>query len=115
MAIAERDCVLHSWSVQSDWDAPTGGRRTRRAPAPGRRPRDPRPQQPRRSAATWGTSIRAWSKAIRAQAERLCFVTSAWGAEPRAQLAQALLERSGVSQGGRVYFTLGGADAPRTR
>ena len=48
--------------------------------------------------------------AIREQAERLCFVTNAWGAQPRAELAQALLERSGF-QGGRVFFTLGGADA----
>jgi taurine--2-oxoglutarate transaminase len=40
----------------------------------------------------------------------LCFVTSAWGAEPRAQLAELLLEKSGFA-GGRVFFTLGGADA----
>ena len=32
------------------------------------------------------------------------------GAEPRARLAELLLERSGFA-GGRVYFTLGGADA----
>ena len=31
-------------------------------------------------------------KAIRAQAEKLCFVTAAWGAEPRAALARALLD-----------------------
>jgi taurine--2-oxoglutarate transaminase len=48
--------------------------------------------------------------AIREQAERLCFVTNAWGAEPRAALAARLLERSGFD-GGRVFFTLGGADA----
>jgi taurine--2-oxoglutarate transaminase len=48
--------------------------------------------------------------AIRAQAEKLCFVTSAWGAEPRAKLAEQLLERSRF-EGGRVFFTLGGADA----
>jgi taurine---2-oxoglutarate transaminase len=48
--------------------------------------------------------------AIRAQAQRLCFVTSAWGAQPRAELAAMLLEQSGFS-GGRVFFTLGGADA----
>ena len=49
-------------------------------------------------------------EAIRAQAERLCFVTNAWGAAPRADLADRLLERSGF-EGGRVFFTLGGADA----
>jgi taurine--2-oxoglutarate transaminase len=48
--------------------------------------------------------------AIRAQAEKLCFVTNAWGATPRAELAARLLERSGFA-GGRVFFTLGGADA----
>ena len=48
--------------------------------------------------------------AIRAQAEQLCFVTNAWGAQPRADLAARLLELSGF-EGGRVFFTLGGADA----
>src|SRR4029077_20892841 len=48
-------------------------------------------------------------EAIRTQAARLCFVTSAWGAEPRARLAELLLEKAGFD-GGRVFFTLGGAD-----
>jgi taurine--2-oxoglutarate transaminase len=48
--------------------------------------------------------------AIREQAGKLCFVTNAWGAEPRAKLAELLLEKSGFD-GGRVFFTLGGADA----
>jgi taurine--2-oxoglutarate transaminase len=56
------------------------------------------------------TSAPAVVGALRAQAERLCFVTNAWGAEPRARLAQLLLEKSGF-EGGRVFFTLGGADA----
>jgi taurine--2-oxoglutarate transaminase len=37
-------------------------------------------------------------------------VTNAWGAEPRARLAELLLEKSGF-EGGRVFFTLGGSDA----
>ncbi|MGH8220238.1 MAG: aspartate aminotransferase family protein, partial [Steroidobacteraceae bacterium] len=41
---------------------------------------------------------------------QLCFVTSAWGAEPRARLASLLLDAAGWP-GGRVFFTLGGADA----
>ena len=49
-------------------------------------------------------------KAIREQAERLCFVTSAWGTQPRAELAQALLEKAGFKHG-RVFFTVAGADA----
>jgi taurine--2-oxoglutarate transaminase len=49
-------------------------------------------------------------RAIREQAEKLCFATAAWGAEPRARLAERLLEISGF-EGGRVFFSLGGADA----
>ncbi len=49
-------------------------------------------------------------RAIQQQAERLCFVTSAWGAQPRAELAQVLLKKAGFEQG-RVFFTLAGADA----
>ncbi len=49
-------------------------------------------------------------EAIRTQAAKLCFVTNAWGAEPRAELAELLLEKSGFHDG-RVFFTLGGADA----
>src|SRR4026208_2510062 len=48
--------------------------------------------------------------AVREQAEQLCFVTNAWGAQPRARLAEMLLEKSGF-EGGRVFFTLAGADA----
>ena len=49
-------------------------------------------------------------RAIQDQAQRLCFVNAAWGAESRASLAEQLLQISGF-EGGRVFFTLGGADA----
>jgi taurine--2-oxoglutarate transaminase len=49
-------------------------------------------------------------EAIRRQAEKLCFVTSSWGAQPRARLAEMLLDKSGFDAG-RVFFTLAGADA----
>jgi len=49
-------------------------------------------------------------RAIQEQAQNLCFVNSTWGAAPRAALAERLLELSGF-EGGRVFFTLGGADA----
>jgi taurine--2-oxoglutarate transaminase len=49
-------------------------------------------------------------RAIQDQAERLCFVTAAWGAAPRAELARVLLAKAGF-EGGRVFFTLGGSDA----
>src|SRR5437762_767872 len=107
--LSERDSVLHSWCVPAQWQAPTivGGR----------------------GAHFWDTdghdyldmsSLSEWSNlghqhptvvdAIRDQAERLCFITSAWGAQPRAELAEALLEKAGFKNG-RVFFTVAGADA----
>src|SRR5258708_25627967 len=49
-------------------------------------------------------------RAIQEQAQTLCFVNSSWGAKSRAALAERLLDLSGF-EGGRVFFTLGGADA----
>jgi taurine--2-oxoglutarate transaminase len=48
--------------------------------------------------------------ALKAQADKLAFVTAAWGAESRRDLARKLLEVAGF-EGGRVFFTLGGGDA----
>ncbi|RPJ70044.1 MAG: aminotransferase class III-fold pyridoxal phosphate-dependent enzyme [Acidobacteria bacterium] len=108
MAI-ERDCVLHSWCVQADWRAPTivGGRGARFWDASGRSYLD---MSSLAECMNLGHQHPAVIKAIQDQAERLCFVTAAWGAEPRATLAHLLLEKSGFD-GGRVFFTLGGADA----
>ena len=107
--IAERDSVLHSWCVQADWNAPTvvGGKGAMLHLADGREILD---MSSLAECCNLGHQHPRLEAAIREQAERLCFVTSAWGAQPRAELAQALLERSGF-QGGRVFFTLGGADA----
>lgn len=109
MSIAERDCVLHSWTVQADWNAPmvVGGLGARLRLADGREILD---CSSLAECSNLGHQHPRLVEAIRAQAEKLCFVTSAWGAEVRAELAQALLERSGFA-GGRVFFTLGGADA----
>src|SRR5512142_1344194 len=105
----ERENVLHSWCVQADWNAPTivGGRGARFQDASGRTYLD---MSSLAECANLGHQHPAVVAAIRDQAERLCFVTAAWGAEPRARLAERLLERSGF-EGGRVFFTLGGADA----
>jgi taurine--2-oxoglutarate transaminase len=107
--IAERQSVLHSWCVQSEWDAPTivGGRGAHFVDADGR---DYLDMSSLAECSNLGHQHPAVVDAIRAQAERLCFVTSAWGAQPRAELAQLLLEKSRFEQG-RVYFTLAGADA----
>ena len=105
----ERSTVMHSWCVQADWDAPTivGGEGAWFWDADGRRYLD---MSSLAECMTLGHQHPALVRAIREQAEKLCFVTAAWGAEPRARLAELLLEKSGF-EGGRVYFTLGGADA----
>jgi taurine--2-oxoglutarate transaminase len=107
--IPERRSVLHSWCVQADWDAPTvvGGSGAWFWDADGRRYLD---MSSLAECMHLGHQHPALVRAIREQAEKLCFVTAAWGAEPRARLAERLLELSGF-EGGRVFFTLGGADA----
>ena len=107
--LPERQTVLHSWCVQQEWDAPTiiGGEGARLHTADGRSILD---MSSLAECSNLGHQHPRVIAAIRAQAEKLCFVTSAWGAEPRAQLAALLLERSGF-EGGRVFFTLGGTDA----
>lgn len=106
---AERDTVLHTWCVQRDWNAPTitGGAGARLFTADGRSILD---MSSLAECSNLGHQHPFVVEAIRAQAEKLCFVTSAWGAEPRARLAEKLLGKSGF-EGGRVFFTLGGADA----
>jgi taurine--2-oxoglutarate transaminase len=105
----ERDTVLHSWCRQTDWNAPTivGGSGARLFTEDGRTLLD---FSSLSECSNLGHQHPRVVAAIRAQAEKLCFVTSAWGAQPRAQLAQMLLEKSGFEDG-RVFFTLGGADA----
>ena len=106
---AERHAVLHSWCVQADWDAPTivGGQGARFWDEGGRVLLD---MSSLSECMNLGHQHPALVKAIQDQAAALCFTTAAWGAEPRARLAVRLLEKSGF-EGGRVFFTLGGADA----
>jgi len=105
----ERDTVLHSWCVQSEWQAPTvvGGAGARFRDADGREYLD---MSSLSECCNLGHQHPRVVAAIKAQADRLCFTPSAWGAQPRADLAARLLEKAGF-EGGRVYFTLGGADA----
>jgi taurine--2-oxoglutarate transaminase len=107
--IPERLSVLHSWCIQVDWDAPTivGGKGAWFWDENGRRYLD---MSSLAECMTLGHQHPALIRAIREQAEKLCFITAAWGAEPRARLAERLLEKSGF-EGGRVFFSLGGADA----
>jgi taurine--2-oxoglutarate transaminase len=105
----ERNSVLHSWCTQSQWNAPTvvGGAGAHLHLEDGRAILD---MSSLAECSNLGHQHPAVVAAIRAQAERLCFVTNAWGAQPRAELAARLLELAGF-EGGRVFFTLGGADA----
>jgi taurine--2-oxoglutarate transaminase len=106
---SERDNVLHSWCVQAEWRAPTvvGGAGARFRDEHGREFLD---MSSLSECCNLGHQHPKVVAAIRDQAARLCFTTSAWGAQPRAELAQLLLEKAGF-EGGRVFFTLGGADA----
>jgi taurine---2-oxoglutarate transaminase len=105
----ERTTVLHSWCVQSEWQAPTivGGRGARFEDSDGRSYLD---MSSLAECSNLGHQHPRVVEAVREQAARLCFITSNWGAQPRADLAEALLGKSGFD-GGRVFFTLGGADA----
>lgn len=106
---SERDDVLHSWCVQADWNAPTivAGEGAHFIDVSGRRYLD---MSSLAECMNLGHQHPHVVRAIQEQAAKLCFVTAAWGAEPRAALARRLLELSGF-EGGRVFFSLGGADA----
>ncbi|MBM4218173.1 MAG: aminotransferase class III-fold pyridoxal phosphate-dependent enzyme [Gammaproteobacteria bacterium] len=105
----ERDFVLHSWCVPGDWNAPTvvGGRGARLILEDGREILD---MSSLVECSNLGHQHPKLVAALKAQADKLAFVTAAWGAEPRRALAERLLEVSGFA-GGRVFFTLGGGDA----
>jgi len=105
----ESSSVMHSWCVQAEWDAPTivGGAGARFWDDTGHEYLD---MSSLAECMNLGHQHPAVIRAIIAQAESLCFVSAAWGAVPRATLAELLLERGGFD-GGRVFFTLGGADA----
>ena len=107
--LPEKQTVLHSWTAQDRWDAPTvvGGEGAHFFTADGQRILDLSSQS---ECCNLGHQHPAVVNAIKAQADRLCYIANAWGAEPRARLAELLLEKSGFT-GGRVFFTLGGADA----
>src|SRR6187402_1822334 len=94
----ERATVLHSWTVQSDWNAPTvvGGKGARLTLADGREILD---LSSLSECSNLGHQHPRLVAAIHAQADALCFVNSAWGAQVRADLATALLEKSGFTGG----------------
>ena len=107
--IAESSSVLHSWCVQTDWDAPTivGGEGATFWDDSGHAYLD---MSSLAECMNLGHQHPRLIRAIQEQAKTLCFVNSSWGSKPRAALAERLLTISGF-EGGRVFFTLGGADA----
>ena len=109
IVMSERDVVLHSWCVQSEWNAPTvvGGQGASLWLEDGRTLLD---MSSLAECSNLGHQHPRLVAAIQEQAGKLCFVTNAWGAQPRAELAERLLALSGFA-GGRVFFTNGGADA----
>lgn len=106
---SELESVLHSWGIPSQWQAPTvvGGQGAMLNLANGKKVLD---MSSLAECSNLGHQHPALINAIQTQAEQLCFVTNAWGAEVRAELAEELLKLAGI-EGGRVFFTLAGADA----
>lgn len=95
--------------MPGDWDAPTvvGGRGAKLVLEDGRQLLD---MSSLVECSNLGHQHPKLVAAIKAQADKLAFVTAAWGAEPRRKLAERLLEIAGFA-GGRVFFTLAGSDA----
>ena len=100
---------MHTWTVQADWNAPAiaGGKG---ALFWDERDHTYIDMSSMAECANLGHQHPRVVEAIRKQAEAMCYVTAAWGSRPRAELAARLLELSGF-EGGRVFFTLAGADA----
>lgn len=57
-----------------------------------------------------GHGNRAIIRAIQEQAEKCCYLSPAYGSEPRGELAKMIIERMPDNMG-KVFFTNGGADA----
>ncbi len=103
----EKAHVLHTWCIQSQWNAPTvvGGQGAWFWDDQGRRYLDMSAQA---ECNHLGHNHPAIIQAIKRQVDDVCFVTSGWGSRPRAQLAAKLVARAQLS---KVFFTLGGAEA----
>lgn len=106
----EKSFVLHTWQAkQTDWNSPTvsGGAGAWFWDEQGKRYLDLSSQA---ECSHLGHQHPAVVAAIQQQAGELCFIHNAWGAAPRAELGRLLIEKSGLA-GGKVYFTLSGAES----
>ena len=106
---AERATVLHTWTIQAQWNAPTivGGDGAWFSDDHGHRYLD---LSSMAECCNLGHQHPKVVAAIKAQADRMCYVQPGWGAPPRTELAQRLIEKAGFN-GGKVFFSLAGADA----
>ncbi len=107
--LSEQQAVMHSWCIQDNWNAPeiVGGQGATFWDSEGHHYID---MSSLAECSNLGHQHPDVIAAIRQQAGQLCFITSEWGAEPRRALAEKILDVSGF-EGGRVFFTLAGADA----
>ena len=106
----EKTFVLHTWQAkQTDWNSPTvtGGEGAWFWDEQGKRYLDLSSQA---ECSHLGHQHPTVVAAIQQQAGELCFIHNAWGATPRAELARLLIEKTGLA-GGKVYFTLSGAES----
>src|SRR5438552_2371482 len=95
--ISERDSVLHSWCVQTQWQAPTivGGRAAHFWDANGN---DYLDMSSLAGCSNLGHQHPTVVEAIREQAERLCFVTSAFSSNACASSARGCAPQAEVTK-----------------
>ena len=105
----ERHTVLHSWCRAIPMVRADRRRRSRCTALYRRRPQHSRHEQPCRVQQPRPSTSAASSQQFAARRSS-CVSSRTLGALNRARLADMLLEKSGF-EGGRVFFTLGGADA----
>ncbi len=102
--------VLHTWQQkQTDWNAPTvaGGEGSWFWDESGQRYLDLSAQAQCNHLGHQHPDLVA---AIQRQAGELCFIHNAWGARPRAELAERIVDKSRLA-GGKVFFTTSGAES----
>ncbi|HET7375905.1 MAG TPA: aminotransferase class III-fold pyridoxal phosphate-dependent enzyme, partial [Anaerolineae bacterium] len=105
----ERSTVLHTWTIQSQWDAPAivSGQGAWFVDDDENRYLD---LSSMAECCNLGHQHPKIVAAIKAQADQMCYVQPGWGSPPRAELARRVIEKSGLAHG-KVFFTLAGADA----
>lgn len=110
----EKQYVLHTWTAQDAWDAPviTGGQGAWFWDSTGKRYLDLSSQA---ECCNLGHQHPAVVKAIQEQAERLCYIANSWGAQPRAELAEQVVQAANATLAearfGKLFFTCDGAEA----